>query len=132
VAFSATIAPTVTSNSAAPTGSVVFSQGANTLGIAAVSNLHASLTTSVLHAGSYSISAAYGGDSNYGASNATATQIVDKAVPALTLATSANPVKPNTALQLTATVSSTAGTPSAVTFMDGQSSLGTSPYTDLA
>jgi hypothetical protein len=34
---------------------------------------------------------------------------------------------------LTATVSSTAGTPSgAVTFMDGQSSLGTAPYTDLA
>ncbi len=50
------------------TGTVVFSNGSTVLGTGGVSGGVATLTTSTLNAGTYVITANYGGDGNYGAS----------------------------------------------------------------
>jgi hypothetical protein len=63
-----------------PTGSVTFRDRGTVLGTAGLSNGIATLTTSMLGAGTHHIVAAYGGDSNYLASTSNSLrQIVNKA-----------------------------------------------------
>jgi len=63
---SVTLSATVTPSAA--TGTVVFMEGPNVLGTGAISGGVATLSTSMLPAGSYTITANYLGDSNYSAS----------------------------------------------------------------
>jgi hypothetical protein len=63
VVFTATI---TTTGTATPTGTVTFLNGTATLGTATVSGGKATFTTSKLVAGTYSITASYSGDSNFG------------------------------------------------------------------
>lgn len=62
---SVTFTATVSSTSAAPTGSVNFMDGSVLLGTASISSGTASLTTTALTAGTHTISAMYNGDANY-------------------------------------------------------------------
>jgi Bacterial Ig-like domain (group 3) len=73
VTFTATIAGLIPGAG----GTVTFSNGSTTLGTAALSNGTASFTTTALSsAGSQTITAAYGGDANDGASSGSVTQKV--------------------------------------------------------
>ncbi len=62
ITFTATVTPS------GATGSVQFSNGSTVLGIGTISGGVATLTTSLLNAGSYTITATYPGDGNYASS----------------------------------------------------------------
>jgi RHS repeat-associated protein len=79
VTFTATVTPSTA------TGSVTFLDAGTSIGTATVSGGTATFTTSTLPAGSHSIIAAYGGDSNYTGSTSSALgQTVNKATPTIT------------------------------------------------
>ncbi len=114
----------------APTGKVTFYNGTTVLDSATVANNAATITTSTLPTGSYSLTAVYGGDGNYGAVTTAAMTVVVRA-PAATMTTvgsSAASSSAGASVTFTATISSaaTSGSPTGtVTFYDGTTSLGT-------
>ena len=71
VTFTATVSP-VAPGSGTPTGNVTFMDGATILGIGTLSSGVATYTTSALLAGIRSITAVYGGDTNFSASTSPA------------------------------------------------------------
>jgi hypothetical protein len=89
VTFTATVS--VTSPAAGtPTGSVSFMEGASTLGSGSLSSGVATFATSALAVGSHSITAVYGGDSNFsGSTSLILTQTVN-AVPVLLVTPATN------------------------------------------
>jgi hypothetical protein len=119
VTFTATVSPS------AATGTVTFKDGSTTLGTGTVSSGKATFSTSTLIAGSHSITAVYGGDTNYNTSTSSAlTQTVNKATTTVTLTSSSNPSAAGVSVTFTATVSPSAAT-GTVTFKDGSTTLGT-------
>ena len=76
VAQGSVITLTATVRGINPTGSVSFSAGSTPLGTATLTNGTASLQTSFANAGSYSVTAAYEGDSNNSASTSNPVSIV--------------------------------------------------------
>jgi hypothetical protein len=86
VMFTATVTPV--SGTASPTGTVAFLDGATSLGSGTLASGVATFATSTLTAGAHSISATYGGDTNFASSTSNALSI-SIASPAFTL--SANP-----------------------------------------
>jgi hypothetical protein len=83
------------------------------------------MSTSTLALGSHSITASYGGNTNYNSStSSTLTQTVNKANTTTSLASSANPSVYGQSVTFTATVSPSAAT-GTVTFKDGSNTIGT-------
>ena len=118
---SVTLTATVTSGA---TGTVTFHDGTTSLGTGTISSGVATLMTSSLAAGTHSITAQYGGDSNYnGSTSAALTQTVNMTASTVALASSLNPSTFGASVTLTATV--TSGATGTVTFHDGTTSLGT-------
>ncbi len=121
--FGAVVTFTATVTSGA-TGTVTFEDGATSLGTGTIASGVATLTVSTLAVGTHPITASYGGDTNYNSAVSTAvSQVVNKAISTVTLASSPNPSAFGTSVTLTATV--TAGATGTVTFEDGATSLGT-------
>ncbi len=68
-----------------PSGTVTFKDGTTTLGTGTLSSGSTTFSTSSLAAGSHSITAVYGGDSNYSGSTSLAiSQVVNNPVPVIT------------------------------------------------
>ncbi len=130
---SVVLTATVTSVGGTPTqGSVTFRDGANIIGTATLnSGGQASLTTSTLTAGSHSITAEYGGDSNFaGSTSPPLIQTVNPAVSSTTtsLSSSLNPSTFGQPVTFTSTVSGSGGTPTGIlSFLDLTSVLGSAP-----
>jgi hypothetical protein len=130
VTFTATVTASAP-GAGTPTGTVTFFDGTTTLGTGTVNAARqATFTTALLAVGTHSITAVYGGDSNFSTStSAASSETVNKASTATTVASSANPSVFGQAVTLTATVTVNApgaGTPTGtVTFRDGATSLGT-------
>jgi hypothetical protein len=127
---SVTFTATVTSNTTGePTGRVTFLDGTSTLGTASVNGSGvATFSISTLSVGTHSITAAYGGDSNF---NASTSPLLSQAVQGNTstaLNSSANPSTESQSVMFTAAVSSVDGIAptGTVKFMDGTTPLGTS------
>ena len=134
-----TFTSTVTANgpgAGSPTGTVTFVDGVTTLGTGMLTLIggvaKTSFTTSAfeLPAGTgQSITAVYGGDTNFATSTSTAvSQSVSQEPSTTSVGSSANPAVYGQTVTLTATVSGTGagGTPTGtVTFLDGGSALGT-------
>jgi hypothetical protein len=70
VTFTARVSPT--SGTTTPTGTVTFSNGSTAPGSASLASGSATFTTSSLAAGTYSVTAAYGGDPNFASSSSAA------------------------------------------------------------
>jgi YVTN family beta-propeller protein len=119
VAQSVTFTASVTPTSA--TGSVTFKDGTTTLGSGTLSSGVATFSISTLALGNHSITAVYGGDTNFAVSTSA---IVVQAVGATTttLASNANPATSGTAVTLTATVTGGNAT-GTVNFTEGGVSL---------
>jgi large repetitive protein len=125
VTFTATVTST---GGGTPTGTVTFTDGSNVLGVISLSGGQAALTTSTLGAGSHSVIANYGGDTNYQSSASTAlTQTVQIASTSLGLTCNQNPSSYNQAVLFTASVTPQFGGSATgkVTFYDNASPLGT-------
>src|SRR6266581_4478963 len=125
---SVTFTATVSSPVGIPTGTVTFLDGASSLGTGTLdSSGMATLTTASLAVGAHSITASYGGDTNFNPSTSSPlSQTVNKGATTVTAISSANPSVFGQPVTFTATVSSPAGIPTGtVTFLDGAASLGT-------
>ena len=123
---SVTFTATVTGAGASPTGTVTFKDGATTLGSGTLSGGQATYSTSALAIGAHSITAVYGGDSNYsGSTSPVLTQNVVANSSTTALASSMNPSTFGQSVTFTATVTGSGGTPTGtVTFKDGTTTLG--------
>ena len=129
---SVTFTATVTSTTAGTiTGTVTFLDGANTIGMGTVgAGGVATFMTSTLSVASHSITAQYGGDTNFATSTSpVVTQVVNAGSKASTttgVTSSPNPSTSGASVTFTATVTSaTAGTiTGTVTFLDGATSFG--------
>ena len=110
-----------------PTGTVGFYDGASQIGTGTLIGGVATLTTTALDAGSHPITTNYAGDGDFNSSTGSLTgnpQVVNKAATT-TAVVSSGPTHFGESVTFTATVSSTAGTPTGnVTFLDGITSLG--------
>lgn len=119
------------SGTGTPTGSVTFDDGTNALGTASLSGAQAALMVSSLSVGPHSITAAYGGDSNFLASTSSAlSQVVNQASTTTSLTSSASPSTLNGSISLTANLSVVApgaGTPTGtIAFQEGANVFATS------
>ncbi len=132
---SVTLVATVSAvvGSGTPTGSVTFTDGTTSLGPPA--NLvggSASLILSALAVGTHSITVSYGGDSKFGLSTGTLSQVVNLAPTTTAVTSSLNPSTYNQPLTFTATVTGQAGsgTPTgSVSFTSNGASLGSGQLT---
>lgn len=129
VTYTATVVP-VAPGQGNPSGTVTFKDGANSLGTGSVNGSGvATLTTSATPTGSRSITAVYGGDSNFNTSGSgIITQTVNKAQTSTVVDSSLNPSGIGNTVTLSATVTAVApgaGTPTGtVQFKDGGANLG--------
>ena len=140
-----TFTATVTSNggfAGPPTGTVAFKAAGNPIscsnaGGQTLSSGVATCQIATLAAGSYSITAVYGGDTNFTGNTGTLSaaggqngdpQVVNKSNTTMTLGTSGSPVTPGTNVTFTATINSatavTANRTGTVTFYDGTATPG--------
>lgn len=126
VTLTATVTPS--SSTDTPSGTISFMDGSNSLGIATLVNGVASIQVSTLAVGGHTITATYGGDSNFTGSSAMASESVGQAASNTALAVSTSTSTLGQAITLTATVTPTingvfpSGT---VTFTSGGTTLGT-------
>ncbi len=110
-----------------PTGTITFSDGTTTLGIATLNGGGASFTTSTLSVGTHSLSAAYSGDGTFNASNSLpVNQQVNKATSTISLSASPTSISPGQGVLLTAKVTPSTAT-GTVTFSDGTATIGPVP-----
>jgi len=120
--------------SAFPTGTVVFQNGAVSLGSAALDpSGTALLTTAALPVGTDSLTAVYSGDSvNGGSSSAALNEVINPQAAQITLTSSQNPAPVNTTVTFTAVVTPQyAGTPTgSVTFSIGGTAVATVPLSN--
>jgi hypothetical protein len=130
VTFTATVSP-VAPGAGTRTGTVTFYDGVTSLGTGTLNAAYqATLSTTGLSVASHSITAVYGGDSNFNGSTSLAlSQVVNKADTTTSVVSSANPSTVGQPVTFTATVSAVApgaGTRTGtVTFKDGAAVLGT-------
>jgi autotransporter-associated beta strand protein len=130
VTFTATVAAN-TPGAGTPTGTITLYDGSNNLGTATLDgSAVATIALSNLSVASHSITAIYGGDSDFITSTSSATsQMVNQDSSTTTLLPSINPSVFGQGVTLTATVTPNSpgtGTPTGiVTFYNGSSSLGT-------
>ena len=127
-----TFTATVSAGSGTPTSTVTFEDGSTVLGTGTLNSSGvATYTTGAfdLAVGTHSITAIYGGDTNYSGSTSSAlSEVVDQDATTTSLSSSANPASYGQPVTFTATVSASApgsGTPTGtVTFLDGSTCWG--------
>jgi hypothetical protein len=131
ITFTATV---TTSGSGTPTGSVTFMDGSMNLGSGTLASGSASLNNVVLNGGTHSLTAVYGGDSNFPGSTSTPTAVLVTLNDPNTTAATATPNSGayGSLVMLSAIVTATSN-PSAptgtVTFSVGSTTLGTASLT---
>jgi hypothetical protein len=124
-AFGASVTFTATVSAPTATGTVTFRDGATVLDTGSLSGGTATFSTSALAGGSHSITAAYGGNTNFGPSTSIAiTQTVNPAATTTIVTSNLNPSTFGDSVTFTATVSAPTAT-GTVTFSDGATVLGT-------
>ncbi|MBL8206889.1 MAG: Ig-like domain repeat protein, partial [Blastocatellia bacterium] len=113
---------------AAPTGTIVFKEGATVLGTSVLSRVaRASISTNALSPGAHSIIAEFSGDSNYEANTATAiSQTISKGASAIRLTSSTKTTTLAHPVVFSAQIHSNAGIPTGVVELyDGTQLIGT-------
>src|ERR1035441_2626489 len=123
VTFTATVS---SSSGGTPTGKVTFLNGATVLATKALSGGRVSFSTSQLPVGVSSITAVYGGDSNFSGSTSPPVNKFVLVATTTTLVSSPNPSAYGQAVTFTALVTSSLGAPpdgETVTFMKGKTVL---------
>jgi hypothetical protein len=111
--FGASVAlkATVTSSGGTPTGTVTFKNGSTTLGSCTLSSGTCTYSTTALPVGSLTITASYGGATDFAISSGTASVTVTAASTTTTLAITPSPAASGQQLSFKATTTSSGGTP---------------------
>jgi hypothetical protein len=123
--FGQSVTFTATVTLSAATGTVTFKDGSTTLGTGTLSAGSATFATSALSVGTHSITAVYGGDTNFAGSTSTSlSQVVGQASSTTALNAAPNPSAFGQSVTFTATVTASTAT-GTVTFKDGTATLGT-------
>jgi hypothetical protein len=125
-----TFTATVAGAGVVPTGTVTFKDGATTIGTGSLNGSgQAVLVTSALALGTHSITAGYGGDTNFtGSTSSALSQAVVATASATALTAAPNPATAGTAVTFVAAVTGSGGTPTgSVTFKDGATTLSIVP-----
>ena len=124
---SVTFTANVSGSGGTPTGTVTFLDGTTTLGTGTLGSGSAKFMTNALGVGAHSITASYGGDTNFNtAKSGVLTQTVNKSTPTVTLISSLNPSTVGASVTFTATVTGAGLTPTAaIAFLDGTTTLAT-------
>jgi hypothetical protein len=120
-------------SSGTPTGTVVFYDGSSSIGTGTVANGSAQLTISGFQLGTHSVTAVYGGDTNFSGSTSTAlSQVVNPGPTTTTVSSSSNPAIAGFNVTFTVNVNPTYGGAPAglVTLYDGSTSLGSASLTN--
>jgi hypothetical protein len=123
-----TLTATVTSTFGTPSGAVTFLDGTSVLGTATLNASGvATLNVSFSSPGQHPLTANYPGSGFFQAvTSATLIETVDDFTPGIVLTSSVNPIGVGSPTTLTATLTSSSGTPTGtVTFLDGTKILGT-------
>src|SRR5439155_793440 len=111
-----------------PTGVVIFSDGAASIGQGTLTTsggtTTAAFSSSSLAIGSHAITASYAGDVTFAASTGILTQTVGKASSNTLVVSSTNPAAAGQSVTFTATVSGPVSPTGVVTFSDGATSIG--------
>jgi len=127
VGESVTLTATVSSTVDTPAGTVSFLEGGNLLGTATLMDGVASFNTSTLSVGSHLLTARYEGATNWESSTSDAALSVVSAALSSVALSSTGGIHAGEGLTLTATVSSSYGTPTGtVSFLSGTTILGSS------
>ena len=106
------------------TGTVTFLDGTTVLGTGTISSGIATLTTSVLVAGTHPITAQYNGDSNYNGATASLAQVVNRAPATVDVVVPTGPPTPaGQGVPITSDVPQ--GETGTITFYDGTTPIGT-------
>jgi len=125
VTFNVAVTP-VSPGAGVPTGVITGFYGTTSLGTATLVNGIASFSTSTLPVGVQTILVKYAGDTNFTASQTTATETVIGATTTSSMTSSANPSVFGQPVTFNVTVTSTQGTPTGtVAFLDGTTTLAT-------
>jgi FtsP/CotA-like multicopper oxidase with cupredoxin domain len=119
VTFTATVSPVLATGT--PTGTVTFTADGTVTSVPVDALGSATLTTSVLPAGTHTITAGYGGDTVFLPSSGSTTQQVDKTASSTVVVSSANPSLAGQNVTFTATVSPSATTGTVQFTIDGVS-----------
>jgi hypothetical protein len=124
-----TFTATISASSGSPTGSVTFSDGNSTLGVASLSNGVATYATSTLSAGSHNLTASYAANGNFGASSASLTEVIDGLPTATSFTTLPNPSYAYQQITAEVQVSGSTGRipTGTITYYDGSASVTTVP-----
>jgi hypothetical protein len=128
-----TLTATVVGGGGTPTGTVSFRDNGSVIGTVSLNGSGvAALVTSSLAAGSHSVIATYNGDTTFAASSSSPTTLINGGASpgstGTTLTSSENPAPFGQPVVFTASVRSSAGTPTGmVAFMEGSLTLGTVP-----
>jgi hypothetical protein len=125
---SVTFSASVSGPDTTPTGTVTFFDGATSIGTATLDGSgHATISNSLLTAGSHSITVQYGGDSNFSsATSAAITQTVATVSATVTATSTVNPSTFGQSTDLDVTVTGTGAVPTGtVVVTDGGTSIGT-------
>ena len=132
VGQSVTYSVVVSANRTAPTGSVVFKQGATILGTVPLQYGQASFITAFPKAGTFPMVATYSGDQNYRTrSSNIVKQVVAKNPTGILLYSSADPSPRGQPLTFTAMLSSMGAMPTGkVIFKNGSTTMGTGELSD--
>jgi len=114
-------------NAGQPTGSVTFADNSIPVGTVPLNNGNATFDATLASVGIHNITARFNGDATFLPSTGLTDVHVFAPATSLTLAAPAN-AAPGSAVALTATISSSAGTPTGqIAFLDGNTTLGTAP-----
>jgi hypothetical protein len=130
VGANTTLTATATSTSGTPTGTITFLDGTTVLGTAPLNASGvATLTVSFSTPGTHPLTATYPATGAYSAATSPVlNEVVQTLATNLSLTSSVNPANVNASVVLTATASSSSGTPTGtITFLDGTTVLGTAP-----
>lgn len=127
-----TLTAVVSSTTGTPTGSITFLDGAVNLGQSTLNGqAQATLTLTSLSVGSHSITAVYGGDSNYTTSTSSPlAQVITIGTVTLTLSGPGGPVNVGTAANFNVSLTTDGVTPTGtLALMDGTNVIGTQTLT---
>jgi hypothetical protein len=123
---SVTFTAFVASSYGTPTGTVTFTDGATVLGTATLSAGIATYASSSLTVGTHTITASYAASTNFAASSASLSEVINGLTSGTFVSAAPNPAYVGETVTLSATVNGTRATPTGnITFMDETAALGT-------